>query len=290
MTDVSVIIPTYNRTAYLEEAVRSILDQTCPVLEIIIVNDGSSSDFVSQIEQVSSLDERIRVINNSENRGVSASRNIGTREAKGGLICFLDDDDVLTPEFVEKMRDELIKSNSIQAVLCDTDVCTEPKRHKANYTRKLIKIRKDHFGEVNVNSALYFIIYSPMIHSFLFRKEVFEQHRFPEEMHYGEDIILWISMVSKGVQFKKLNYNGGFVRIHEGAHSERASIDEKIAFHKNLYTSGLLSSTERQAQASRLLLFMLSQGRLPSFGIILEALKRPLKLISWVWFYIKVMV
>jgi glycosyltransferase involved in cell wall biosynthesis len=87
---VSVIIPTFNRAAFLPRAVRSVLDQSLHDFELIIVDDGSTdstSEFLSTI-----TDERVHVIR-QENLGVSAARNCGLTAARGELLALLDSDD-----------------------------------------------------------------------------------------------------------------------------------------------------------------------------------------------------
>lgn len=89
MPRVSVIIPTYNRAALLREAIQSVLDQTYQDIEIIVVDDGSTDDTVSVVEQ---FEHRLRYIYQS-NAGVSAARNSGLQVAEGEFVAFLDSDD-----------------------------------------------------------------------------------------------------------------------------------------------------------------------------------------------------
>lgn len=91
---VSIIIPAYNAEEYLEKCIKSILSQPYPLLEVIVVNDGST-DRTQQIAQnISAQDSRIKLIN-TQNGGVSAARNIGLTQASGEYIMFVDADDVL---------------------------------------------------------------------------------------------------------------------------------------------------------------------------------------------------
>lgn len=98
---VSVIVPTFNCARFLGEAVDSIIAQTIPVSQIIIVDDGSTDG----TEQVVSrfIDPRIEYIK-QKNAGVSAARNTGLDAARGELVTFLDADDRWRPTFVERME------------------------------------------------------------------------------------------------------------------------------------------------------------------------------------------
>lgn len=95
---VSVIIPTYNRLDFVSRAIQSVLDQTYPNVEIIVVDDASDEDLQSVIDAFPSVTFLI----NDSNRGGGYSRNRGIKEASGTYINFLDDDDILYPEKIEK--------------------------------------------------------------------------------------------------------------------------------------------------------------------------------------------
>jgi glycosyltransferase involved in cell wall biosynthesis len=95
-TLVSVIIPAYNAAAFLAETIQSVLAQTYPHFELIVVNDGSTDDTLRIAESFLS-DTRVRCISIT-NAGVSAARNAGFAQSKGSLVAFLDADDVWLPD------------------------------------------------------------------------------------------------------------------------------------------------------------------------------------------------
>ncbi|NQV41518.1 MAG: glycosyltransferase [Candidatus Marinimicrobia bacterium] len=88
--NISVIIPSYNRASTLERAIQSVLDQTFPAMEIIVVDDAST-DGTSEI--LKKYSNRIEIITNESNMGVSFSRNAGIQVAQSDWIAFLDSDD-----------------------------------------------------------------------------------------------------------------------------------------------------------------------------------------------------
>ncbi len=94
---VSVIIPTYNSSEWVEEAVSSVLAQTYPATEVIVVDDGSTDDTPGRMARFSNSVQYIR----KENGGVSTARNLGIVESTGDLIAFLDADDVWHPRKLE---------------------------------------------------------------------------------------------------------------------------------------------------------------------------------------------
>jgi len=90
MEPVSVVIPLYNKSSYVQGALVSALFQTVPVDEIIVVDDGSTDDSAAMVETMG--DPRIRLIR-QDNQGVSAARNAGLKASRGEWIAFLDADD-----------------------------------------------------------------------------------------------------------------------------------------------------------------------------------------------------
>jgi glycosyltransferase involved in cell wall biosynthesis len=94
---VSVIVPVFNRPAFVGEAIRSALSQECPGgLEIVVVDDGSTDDTPRVLADLASADDRVRVIR-QENAGPAHARNHAMREAQGDLLALLDSDDVWLP-------------------------------------------------------------------------------------------------------------------------------------------------------------------------------------------------
>ncbi|MBL8266085.1 glycosyltransferase family A protein [Steroidobacter sp.] len=94
---VSVIIPTYNRAALLCETVDSVLAQTYPNIEIIVIDDGSTDDTTEAIQKYG---DRVRYTRRA-NAGVNAARNLGIKQARGEFIALLDSDDLWAPYKLE---------------------------------------------------------------------------------------------------------------------------------------------------------------------------------------------
>lgn len=99
---VSIIIPVYNASRFLEETINSIQEQTYSNWEAIFIDDCSSDNSYDIIKQYQKNDKRIKVIKNKINNGVAISRNNGIDYAKGEYLCFLDADDKWHPEKLEK--------------------------------------------------------------------------------------------------------------------------------------------------------------------------------------------
>lgn len=101
---VSIIIPVYNVAPYIADCLQSVLAQTYPLLEVILVNDATPDDSMTQaapwIEKLQARFE-VKVLNHTSNRGLSAARNTGMEVATGDWIYFLDSDDEITPNCIE---------------------------------------------------------------------------------------------------------------------------------------------------------------------------------------------
>lgn len=97
---ISVIIPLYNKEAYIRKALESVLSQTYQDFEIVVVNDGSTDNSLDKVLMVK--DERIRIISQN-NAGVSATRNRGIEEAKYEYVTFLDADDIWDKDFLKNI-------------------------------------------------------------------------------------------------------------------------------------------------------------------------------------------
>ena len=95
----SVIIPTYNRSGMLREAIRSVIDQSFQDFEILVIDDHSTDDTRNAVEEFN--DDRIQYILNDRQQGGAGTRNCGIFRAKGRWTAFLDDDDIWLPEKLE---------------------------------------------------------------------------------------------------------------------------------------------------------------------------------------------
>ncbi|MGZ3777530.1 MAG: glycosyltransferase family 2 protein [Mucilaginibacter sp.] len=109
---VSIIIPAYNSGKYLGETIRSVMRQTWPNTEIIIVDDGSADNSLEIAKK--HQNDRVKVIGQA-NKGASGARNRGIKEAKGDYIQFLDADDLLAPDKIEKQLKAIVNDPNTMA-------------------------------------------------------------------------------------------------------------------------------------------------------------------------------
>lgn len=125
---VSVIVPVYNSEKYIERCLSSVTGQTYNNLDILVIIDGAADGSLDICRSMACKDARIRIIE-KENEGLGKTRNLGIKSAFGEYITFLDSDDMLESEFVEKLMCSMQENDSDMA-LCDIyycDICTGEK-------------------------------------------------------------------------------------------------------------------------------------------------------------------
>ena len=105
METVSVVLPTYNRGAFLDGAIQSVLNQTYEEIECVVVADEPTEAVREYLESIT--DERVQVLIHKEKQGLSKARNVGIEAATGEYICFLDDDDRLYKEAVQTLVEQI---------------------------------------------------------------------------------------------------------------------------------------------------------------------------------------
>lgn len=120
---ISIIVPVYNTSKYLEQCIKSILEQTYKKLEIILVNDGSTDQSPQICEKFRKSDSRITVIH-QENQGLSAARNKGIEAATGKYLMFVDSDDYIGKDMVETLYSFLIENNADMS-MCSFEYVTD---------------------------------------------------------------------------------------------------------------------------------------------------------------------
>ncbi|MDR0483991.1 MAG: glycosyltransferase [Alphaproteobacteria bacterium] len=113
---ISVVIPVYNTAKFLRKCLDSVINQSYKNLEIIIVNDASPDNSLEIINEYIATDNRIKVISNKINVGLSEARNLGINEATGQYITFIDSDDFISLDSIEILYN-LLKENNVNVVI-----------------------------------------------------------------------------------------------------------------------------------------------------------------------------
>lgn len=143
---ISVIVPVYNAEKYLEETIKSLINQTLDEIEIIFVNDGSTDKSLEILNKYRNNDS-VKIIQ-QENRGVIEARIEGFKIASGKYITFVDNDDILELDMYEKMYKEAQK-NDADVVICNYSFYPKSVKTKGKWFKEYRGIKDWHFIERN---------------------------------------------------------------------------------------------------------------------------------------------
>lgn len=190
---VSVIIPAYNASKYIDEALDSVANQTFKSHEVIVINDGSPD--TDELERkVKAYPSRIHYIK-QENRGAAAARNAGLRVAKGEFVGFLDADDRWLPNFLEKQLQFLKRSNA-DFVYSDARLFGDSP--VAGRTFMDVQPSRGAVTPERLLSVTVTVLTSAVLAR---RKPILEVGLFEETMKRGHDFDLWLRLAKFGVRF-----------------------------------------------------------------------------------------
>ena len=211
---VSVVIPCFNHSAYLCEAIDSVLDSTYSLLEIIIVDDGSTDDSGLVARDIITRHKNVFYIY-QENQGLSAARNRGIQEARGEFILPLDSDDKISSQYIEQAFKSLKNDPGLKVVYCKAEFFG---RKCESWNLKKYSLKD--------------LAYTNMIFCCaLFRKVDWQNvGGYSSELIGGwEDWEFWISMLKNGGNVFQLDFVGFYYRIHH--YSMRRSMTREIKKH-----------------------------------------------------------
>jgi len=189
----SVIIPSYNSSAYVRDAVDSALAQTYKDIEVIVVDDGSTDD-TKQVLEPYIRGNKIKYIHQA-NRGLSGARNTGIKAAKGEYIALLDADDIFLPEKIEKQVAHLESHPE-----CDVSYC-DLYHFNDGEPNVLLKLNYRYYsGKEVLPNLLRQSFIAPV--TVVFRKSVFERFGYFDEAmrQFAEDLEFWLRLSYGGAQ------------------------------------------------------------------------------------------
>ena len=244
MMNVSAVIPTFNRGHCLLRAINSVLAQTTPVDEIIVVDDGSDDKTYDLLVKNELLDIRGQLPNirylYQENKGVSAARNLGIKEAENEYIALLDSDDAWAKTKIERQALKLEKKNfscrithTEEIWLKDGQRINPKKKHKKS-------------GGFIFEKCLPLCCISPS--SVLLHRTLFNDYGFfDEKLPACEDYDMWLRLCA----FEEVLFVEEALTIKYGGHADQLSrafwgMDRfRVLALEKLINSGKLSKTQR---------------------------------------------
>lgn len=180
---VSVIIPTYNRAAWVTEAVGSVLSQTYRDFEVLVVDDGSTD---STLEALAPFFREVKVLRRASRRGVAAARNLGISAARGQWLAFLDSDDLWLPEKLARQMAYL--AGHPKLLLCQTEETWIRRGVRVNPPRT----HRKEGGQIFFRSLERCLVSPSAV--VLHRRLLTENGAFDEDLPAAEDYDLWLRL------------------------------------------------------------------------------------------------
>lgn len=248
MPEISVIIPFYNSEKYLNECIDSVLRQTFEDFEVICVDDCSSDNSVEIIKEYSKKDNRVRLLQNEQNSGPGASRNLGLNNAKGNYIFFLDSDDFICIEILKILYDTLKETDSDIVIsktltFCDDEFNEELQKKVyglGNYFMKEEPVRKFVVTPENYYEA--FVRTSCLIWGKLYKKEFFTKNHLnyiEKKVYNHEDLCFLFKLLACEPTITVVEDIGVMYRIREDSLSF-ANVEKKgLIYHQDNINLGL---------------------------------------------------
>jgi glycosyltransferase involved in cell wall biosynthesis len=186
MPEVSVIIPVYNSSRFINEALESVFTQTFKDYEIILVDDGSTDNTRQIIEKYSDKLIYFR----QENGGPAKARNFGIKKSRGKFIAFLDADDIWLPLKLERQIDAFKKNPELGMVATDNSLFDEKGVYRKSVGKKDYLLKGDIVRNILIHSG----VVTPTV---MVRREVFDAlGLFEEQLRIAEDDNMWIRISS----------------------------------------------------------------------------------------------
>lgn len=215
MSLVSVIIPVYNVESYIAIALKSIQEQTYKNLEIIIIDDGSEDNSFKICSLISKSDDRIKLLKNEHNLGLSKSLNKAIQFANGSYIARMDGDDISAPSRIKKQL-HFLKMNPDISVIGTAAI-------SMNEEGMLSTVKPIVYTESNTLSfSAYFT--QPLFHgSILAKSEIMKKFHYDVSSR-AEDFELWLRMIHQGIKVANLKDELYFYRVNSKGYSAQNEV------------------------------------------------------------------
>ena len=192
---VSIIVAAYNIEDYIERCLNSIINQSFKDLEIIVVNDGSTDKTLEKIQKMADKDSRIIIID-KENGGVNSARNIGLRKAVGKYILFVDGDDWLELDAIQKLY-ENIEIRNLDLLLYNAyEAYDNEKKEMYTFSKN---ISSNYVKELLLSNI------APSIWCKFIKKDCIQNIKLPTNTGYGEDLVVVCDLFSENIKIGTLN-------------------------------------------------------------------------------------
>lgn len=260
---ITVVIPVFRVEAYLHRCVDSVLAQTYRNMEVILVDDGSDDGCPVICDAYARQDSRVKVIH-QENTGLSGARNTGIEQAKGRYLSFVDSDDYLSPEFLERLYWACVETNSDMSVCRWEYVKGEPVPEKGSGKIQTFTGRQM-LENLYIPDGAYFVV----AWNKLYKRELFENIRYPlGRIHEDEATTYRIYYQVRQAAYLDVSLYGYFVtpssitrRVNPKRVDWVKAVSERIDFlEEKGYTELMVTALQAFADGSIDIYFGLKDG------------------------------
>lgn len=227
---ISIIVPVYNAEKYLEKSIESILNQTYPAWEMILIDNGSEDNSFRICQEYAKQDERILLLRQHQNRGVSVARNLALEKATGKYLTFLDADDWVEPDYLEQLIGTQ-KKNDADMLVCqyekvydkDRETITEEGQNDESNTNLQNISASYEIKEYGRAEYLEQCLLEGYTHCWgvLYKTALLEGIRFPAKITIGEDALFLIDAVLQAEKIAVTGYPGYKYYINENGAMNR---------------------------------------------------------------------
>lgn len=191
---VSVLIPCYNSERFINETINSVLSQTYPLIEIIVVDDCSTDRTTDIVKQIAKMNSNVTLLMQPENYGVAQARNRALSASKGRYIAYLDSDDTWLPSKLERQI-SFLKKNCVACCVTDYETIEEDGSHR-NYVAVPEIVDYDAFLKNTITCS----------HTIVFDvNQIDKQLLVMPDLRRGQDAATWLQVLRSGKKIYGLN-------------------------------------------------------------------------------------
>lgn len=233
MIKVSILLPVYNVRDYVAETIESVLSQTHSDFELIVIDDFSSDDSVSIIENYCKKDDRVQLYKNKRNLGISKTLNHGLSKASGKYIARIDGDDLMGPDRLKRQLNFLEENPDYGLVGCWVN----------NIDENGLLINKCEYPVTHEQALKCITICSPVLHIWMARTDLYESLGGYRDTNPAEDYDLLLRTVDLGFKIGNLPYYDAHIRLRDGNTMSVAALKQRKTFNylRKLFLAGRIN-------------------------------------------------
>ena len=239
----SIIIPTYNRSNFIEKTIQSVINQGFTEWECLVIDDGSVDNTASVVEKICKLDKRVKYLyqDNSE-RG--AARNYGIKNAEGNYICFLDSDDAYLPNHLSELYGFINENHKPKSMIFSNSLIEKDEKTTEKLVPKL--------NAVDVFS--YLLHYTPNPARVCIQQNILKEFSFDTSIPGIEDLDLWLHIAVKYPVLHLEKYTTIY-KVHNEMYSVNSfdKISNELRMYKYVFSKPFLKNQLPKYDKNRLL-------------------------------------